>query len=469
MRGKWRHKSLTASLLGAGLCVVGLALQCGRCADGGTTQATPSGGETQELRAFVGSWTSWTHPLLRPARPGSPGVMQMAAHAGSRWVAALVPGGHLRIWELAQHGELGALVWRTPADGDVASAIAWLGDRLVFGELPGINNWGDFYDVYPPQPPAYDKYDEYLAHHSRTVAVDPKTGARAVIIGDGAGTAVSDPLGEHLVLCNATYTDDFVDHSWERADVQIHDPRTGLHVRGFRPEIAQSLRGSGALSVQREPRALARSGDWVGFWALGWGEDRELPDEYRATPQPAVVTISLDGDVHDLSDGYKRRYQDGYIGLPATTTEPDGQPAIGFMLTRSRGMPYRLAFHRPTGELLREYDFGLRWGCLRDATGYDGQWTPLTVTPDGHWLLLHAVWAGVCPPTRGDPCCIWMWHLDRRVALPVARLHGITGSFGWLHDEYLILEVQAQNETGREYGVLHVPWKTLANELAEPD
>jgi len=59
---------------------------------------------------------------------------------------------------------------------------------------------------------------------------------------------------------------------------------------------------------------------------------------------------------------------------------------------------------------------------------------------------------------------VWMWHLDRHVALPVARLHNINGSFGWVHDEYLILEVRAQNETGRQYGVLHVPWKTLGRE-----
>jgi hypothetical protein len=330
--------------------------------------------------------------------------------------------------------------------------------------LGGVTNFAEFAHDDPINPDPGLDYDKYIIENSQTWLWDADARSERVLLEHESGTLLTNGSGDTLVVCEPTSKDDDpLQDRWQHTIAHVYSmpsgklsgttaARTGQHMRGQYfggPILAHPVFGSAGA------RAFLVTGTTQGPARYG-GRGTVGID--------AVVLAGLDGSVKFLTEGTANRLVRYLPGLPAVLTLEDGELAVACMLERWGAMPWRLALFGMDGERIREYSFGLRYGIVEKFTGETTNWRPITVTPDGGWLLLHDTGEGG-HLRSGEDGWLWMWNLEEKTGRPVARLRQITAVYGWVHDEYLLVQLQRpEGSPVDDHGALYVPWKSQAGE-----
>ena len=402
-----------------------------------------------------------------------PGMLMLRADAGGKFIRR---AGRGLVDTCMAHGPdlttLGAPLRTTSADDYIVRDIEWRGGLLLYYRLPGVRDYDEFIDweslARNTGPNPYGDYRRYEQLHAQTWAYDPETGEDRVVLPEGSGDLLTGDEHEPFVICNPTYRDEHASGHTTRTHVAIYSALGSPCTARFDVPLGVALdegRFNGPVTASRLVADAGRP--W--FTAVGKVDGDRSQYGQRPRRELALAVIHTDGDTRFLTDATLNLYWAYLPGFPTLVNTHDGDWGVACMLRQRGNTPVRLAVYSPEGPKLAEHAFGLRWGGLTEATRRQTNWRPITVTPNGEWLLLQDTGAreAVLP---GEKAWVWMWDLQKQIAVPLADIGGITQCFGWLNDEHLIVEVQAKpSDQVPEYGVLHVPWKTVANELAEPD
>jgi len=375
----------------------------------------------------------------------------------------------LRVWELGAKAELGELLWDTAGRDFAVGEIAWAGTYLVYWRLEGVTNIHEFErgDVINPDPD-FDLH-KYIVDNSQTWLYDPGGRRARVLVANESGTLLTDASGETLVVCEPTSRDeDPAEDRWQQTIVNVYSMPDGTRRHSFAARIGYHMR-RGCIRGPALLHPVFGNAGAKAFFAIGETEGPPAYGRRYTVGLEAATLIGLDGSVKFLTDGTTNRLVRYLRGLPAVVTLEDGQEAVACMLEMWGAVPWRLALFGVDGQRIREYSFGLRYGAVEKVTGRKTIWQPITVTPDGRYLLLQdtGLRGGLM---RGQDGWVWMWNLEERTGRPLARLRGISAVYGWVHDEYLLVQLEAA--TGgdiADQGPLYVPWKTTHVQAVPPE
>ncbi len=380
---------------------------------------------------------------------GADWYMAWCDSAGQR-LGTLTPAGRLGVWELEGDLSLGRAVLDTRGEDYVVRTFAWIGTQLAYWRVDGIHDYVEWERRPPPQAA------DYIDANSHLVVWTPDTGETRALANTRAKHIVPGRMGRAFAVIN------YAGHCKRRVTAYgIADlAATDEFVVDLAPAYLDSF---WPVSLDEGARVIYAVTEVQ-------GQKRRVPPG-QEPPWQALIAVALDGTIQSLTDeGASRLWGWGYMSpLPLYGVGALGQlnvvpvdGGVACTLAPGRRASWRLAVVEAKG-IIEEISLGRDWQLGPPELQTEGRRIrTVAVTPDCKRLILQA--ADHQQGAAAAASLVWTWEPLSRRALEIATLPPITGVFGWVRDEYLLVQTQGSVRTSErttsgasDYQLLHVP------------
>jgi len=346
------------------------------------------------------------------------------------WASIQDTSGRLRTWQIAEEGRLGALVMDTREAQCIAMEFEWVGPKLVYWQVSGIEDWRSFERTQ-------SHIGEYVTAHSRTVCWEPERNQQRVLLDQASPIMLSNPEGTKFAVFRRVL-------EWEAATdlvtlVRVYSfPEMGL-LSSFDLVGGELLGGS--LFNPGSTYPLWWIPDTDSFFMVASEPGRAYPGARHDTSVRVLQVVSSDGGVHTLTDTWNGRiWAEGRWCVGAATmpvcSVNGGSRAVA--LVRGWETPHRLSFFSVSGPE-REHRFGQQTYYPPGLREFSKSWSLVGITPSGCDLILQDLGPDGCID-YAETGWLYAYNLENGRLRRVVKLGAIERQFGWVGNQWLMVE-----------------------------